>query len=307
MMDIRPQYRFWLTEGGWALSSDMYLVDWLEAEGIAYDVITDHDLHGEGAELLDGYRAVITGSHPEYISEAMMDAFEEYTGHGGRLMYLGGNGFFWVTAIHPEAPHAIEVRRGFSGTRPWTSAPGEVHLAATGEPGGMWRHRGRPPQRLAGVGYTSQGSDAAVPFRRLPGSRDPRAEFIFAGVGDEPIGDGGLVLDGAGGAEVDRYDPALGTPPHALRLATTTGFSDAYQLAIEEISVQAPNQGGTTSERVRADLTFFEGPHDGAVFSTGSIAWCGSLSHNGYDNPVSRITENVLRAFASRGPLHRDL
>jgi N,N-dimethylformamidase len=39
------------------------------------------------------------------------------------------------------------------------------------------------------------------------------------------------------------------------------------------------------------------------VFSTGSIAWCGSLSHNGYDNNVSRITENVLRRFASDDPL----
>jgi N,N-dimethylformamidase len=35
----------------------------------------------------------------------------------------------------------------------------------------------------------------------------------------------------------------------------------------------------------------------GAVFSSGAISWCGSLSHNGYDNNVSRITENVLRKF----------
>jgi len=33
------------------------------------------------------------------------------------------------------------------------------------------------------------------------------------------------------------------------------------------------------------------------VFSVGSIAWAGSLSHNRYRNNVSQITGNVLRRF----------
>ena len=39
------------------------------------------------------------------------------------------------------------------------------------------------------------------------------------------------------------------------------------------------------------------------MFSTSSIAWCGSLSHNDYDNNVSRIMRNVLDRFASPEPL----
>jgi N,N-dimethylformamidase len=39
------------------------------------------------------------------------------------------------------------------------------------------------------------------------------------------------------------------------------------------------------------------------VFSTGSIAWCGSLSHQDYRNNVSRITDNVLRRFAADEPI----
>jgi N,N-dimethylformamidase len=35
----------------------------------------------------------------------------------------------------------------------------------------------------------------------------------------------------------------------------------------------------------------------GAIFSTGSIAWCGSLPCQGYENNVSRITLNTLRCF----------
>jgi hypothetical protein len=38
-------------------------------------------------------------------------------------------------------------------------------------------------------------------------------------------------------------------------------------------------------------------PEGGAVFSVGSISWCGSLPINAFENNVSRITENVLRRF----------
>jgi hypothetical protein len=38
----------------------------------------------------------------------------------------------------------------------------------------------------------------------------------------------------------------------------------------------------------------------GTVFSTGSIAWCGALSHNDYDNNVARITGNCSAASSTR-------
>ena len=33
------------------------------------------------------------------------------------------------------------------------------------------------------------------------------------------------------------------------------------------------------------------------MFSVGSIAWCGCLSANGYENAVARVTGNVLEEF----------
>jgi hypothetical protein len=42
------------------------------------------------------------------------------------------------------------------------------------------------------------------------------------------------------------------------------------------------------------------GPGGGEVVSTESIAWSGALLHNGTRNGVSRMTENVLRAFVAR-------
>jgi N,N-dimethylformamidase len=44
-------------------------------------------------------------------------------------------------------------------------------------------------------------------------------------------------------------------------------------------------------------MTYLEYTNGGAVFSVSSCNWGGALSHDGYDNNVSRITENVLRRF----------
>ena len=86
-------------------------------------------------------------------------------------------------------------------------------------------------------------------------------------------------------------------------LASSEGHSDLYMVVCEEILVNSPDLTGSQSDLVRADMVFFETPAAGAVFSTGSIAWIGSLSHNSYDNNVSRITENVLRRFIDPRPL----
>jgi N,N-dimethylformamidase len=112
------------------------------------------------------------------------------------------------------------------------------------------------------------------------------------------------MMDGAAGLEVDRLDFALGTPPHALLLAVATGFSDSYQHVVEEVESSDSKQGGSVSPYVRGDMVFFELRGGGAVFSASSISWCGSLSHNDYDNSVSRVTENVLRRFAADGPVN---
>ena len=71
----------------------------------------------------------------------------------------------------------------------------------------------------------------------------------------------------------------------------------------ENISLTLPYMGGDLDESVRADILYFKTSSDGAVFSTSSIAWCGALSHNNYDNNVSRIMKNVVDMFTSDTPL----
>ncbi|MBX3569621.1 MAG: N,N-dimethylformamidase [Rhizobiaceae bacterium] len=285
-----------------AFNDDGWIFSWLKAMRLDADFITDEDLHHEGLGLLSDYSLVITGNHPEYISTQMWDALDAFLTRGGRLMYLGGNGFFWRVAFHDDVPGVMELRRAEDGSRPWEAEPGEYYMAFNGEYGGLWRRVGRPPQGLVGVGFTASGFDISSFYRRTEQSADPRAAFIFDGVGDEIIGDFGLAGGGAAGQEIDRYDRALGSPPHALVVARSEDHTEEMMIGKEDMPAANYIIGGTENPLVHADMTFFETPNGGAVFSTGSITWAAGLPWNGFDNSVSRITRNVFERFVDPKP-----
>ena len=297
IVNMRPRHRFSFM-GTWQLPSDLYIVDWLEHFQYRYDVLTDEDVHRDGPGALAAYRAVITGSHPEYASEQMLDAYESYVTGGGRVMYMGGNGFYWVISYSSEKPWVMEVRRGEAGVRAWQAAPGETSHSTTGERGGIWRNRGRPPQKLFGTGFAAEGYAGSHHYERMPDGDDPAAAWILDGVGaGERIGDFGLVGGGASGQEIDRADVALGTPPNTYLVASAYNQDDSYKVLPEEIEFMFDGLGATEHPNVRADMTYFETAGGGAVFAASAIAWSGALSHANYENNVSRITANVLNRF----------
>ncbi len=297
LLNMRPKERLW------QLPADTHIIDWLEQSGLAYDLLTEDDIEAEGASLLEGYRCIMTGTHPEYPSLTMLEAFETFQNGGGRFVYMGGNGFYWRTSYHPTLPGVIEMRRGEDGIRTWLAEGGEYYHSFTGELGGMWRRMGWAPQRIAGAGMTAQGFDISTCYHRTEEGRDPRAAFIFEGIGEhEPIGDFGIIGGGAAGWEIDRADVALGTPPHALVVARASDFTSAYHWMKEELTHTHSAITGETCPLVRCDMVFYETPNGGAVFSTSSIAWAGALSHQDYDNNVSRLMGNVLRRFLDPAP-----
>lgn len=301
ILSMRPGYRHEFGSA-WQFPADLQLLGWMDNLGFEYDVITDHDLDAEGAELLSRYNVVVTGTHPEYYSAKMMDAWEDYLSDGGRGMYLAGNGFIWVTTVHPDKPWMIEVRKGELGTQAWRANPGEYYHEFSPERGGIWRQRGRAPQKQWGVGMSSHGLDVSTGYVQLPDARDERVAWIFEGVGpDEMIGDFGLVNGGAAGLEMDIYDLTLGTPPHAMLLASSHGHSVNAVLVPEEQYFPHAGMNGVEHPKVRADLVYFTTPKGGAVFSAGSMTWCGSLPYNDGDNNVSKMTANLLRRFAADG------
>ena len=304
VLTFRPRYLTFLDARGSGLrhySADTHLLDWLETHGIPYDIVTDEDVDAEGAALLTPYATVLTGSHPEYHTARTLDAHAGYLEGGGKLVYLGGNGFYWRIATSPAVPGVIEVRRAEGGIRAWDAQVGEYYHALDGAYGGLWRRNGRPPQRIVGVGFSAQGLFEGSYYRRQPGADDPRAAWILEGVKDAVIGAFGLSGGGAAGFELDRADPALGTPAGAIVVASSEGHGPSFIVVPEELlSHLATVSGEKPARLLRADMTYAELPGGGAVFAVGSITFCGSLSHNRYDNNVSRILRNVVDRFRGR-------
>lgn len=280
--------------------ADSHLIWWLHEKGIPYDIVTDRELHEDGYDAIQGYKAVTTGSHPEYHTANTLDALLTYRNSGGKLLYLGGNGFYWRVAVHPEEKGIVEIRRTEGGIRAWAAEPGEYFNAFDGGYGGLWRRNGRPPQALAGVGFTSQGQFFGSYYRRTEESRAPDLAWIFEGVEGDIIGDFGFSGGGAAGYELDRADHRLGSPESVRILAQSENHDDTFVLVPEELLTHLTTWAmQPIDELIRADMVYFDVPGGGAVFSTGSITFCGSLPWNGGDNNVSRLVENVMRRFLS--------
>ncbi len=274
--------------GAHTLPADLYLVDWLETTGQDYDVLGDQHLHGSADALLS-YRCVILGAHPEYWTSQMLDALDLYIASGGRVMYLGGNGLYWVASLDPERPYIMEVRKSGDGDFGPGSLlePGAMQHSTTLEVGGLWARRGRPPRRLLGVEHSANvfvQADGRWGFERRPESYDPRYRFVFEGVTEEVIGNFGLNLGTAAGFEMDSVGEWCwpdDAQPTVLARASHDSFMSPKRMPVPRV----------------ADIALIASPNGSAVFSAGSVTWTGSLCHHQYDNNVATITGNVLRRF----------
>ena len=310
ILSIRPNYDHFLTQAPWQYPADLHLICWLESMGYDYDVITDEDVTYDGLARLEQYNVVITGSHPEHCSGPQLDALHDYTQRGGRLMYMGGDAWYWVHSYHPAYDHlgrgvVTEMRRCESGIRTWRADPGEYYHQGTGELGGMWRYRGRYLHSVAGTGMSSEGFDISSYYSRTYESNDDRVSWAFDGIEyDEKLGNFGLVGGGAAGTELDIVDTMLGSPPHTLVVATSAGrHTEGYMLVMEDFGFNQQGLDGTQHPRVRSDIAYHETPNGGACFAFSSIAYCGALPWNNCDNNISKLTGNVLNRFMQDGPL----
>ena len=274
--------------------ADSHLWAWLDAMNLGFDVITDRELHNEGVRCIDGYDVLLTSSHPEYHTARTLDALQQYRDQGGHLSYLGGNGFYWRIGIHSEQDDVLEIRRAEAGIRAWASEPGEYYQAFDGQYGGLWRRNGRPPQKLCGLGFSAQGEFNGSYYRRI--NREPAFDWIFNGIDTDILGDFGFSGGGAAGFELDRADTHLGTPTHATILATSENHGEDFILVPEEMLTHLTTlPGPPTSELLHANIIWFDVPGGGSVFAVGSITFCGSLPHNHFDNPISRLLLNVVQ------------
>ncbi|CAJ1942336.1 unnamed protein product [Cylindrotheca closterium] len=315
-----------------------------------YDIITDHELHSEGVSCLQDYETLMTGTHPEYHTLGSLSAINDFRDKcNGNIIYLGGNGFYWrIGASEVPTPpwlssgqdhkddddddsnsvHLLEIRRAEDGVRTWACEPGEYYHALEEKCtyGGLWRRNGRPPQKLVGIGFSSQGPFQGMPFQRNL-SLDPSLHWILEGIPTDQtiLGDFGLSGGGAAGFELDRVDRGLDgleasrfSVPITI-VAQSHGQEPDFILVPEEVLTTYSNTSGLTeAEAKRADMIYFrlkrsvpsvgssstQSPDDddaggSQVFSVGSITFCGSLPHNRFENEIATILCNVLTRFAS--------
>ena len=122
------------------LYTDLFLLNWLTANGFTFDCYHDGDLNQDGSWLAN-YKALVLTSHPEYWTDAMVQNVATYMANGGILVCTGGNGFyervtfsgdgnsliFRVPATgardtfgsqNPPRPEAQIIGANFDGTQP---------------------------------------------------------------------------------------------------------------------------------------------------------------------------------------------
>jgi len=301
LMNVRPDYVGYFYNRPQELAADLFIIALLEKENTPYEVLTDDDLQVRGVEALEPFDVVLTGSHPEYPTWETYSAYRQYTQGGGRLMYMGGNGFYWVTGNDRErSAWRVEIRRGHEGNRTYTGEAGEQHLSCDGQIGGLWRSRGLACNRLTGVGFCADGGFEGVPFHRTPADKDARHAWVFDGIdANEPIGTQGFGGP-ASGNEVDRFDVQNGSPASAVVLATTLGHPDCFE--IEPLDVPFPFQHpvavrGSQTHEIRSDMVLLQTAGGGKMFSVGSINWYNAMAWNNFDNSAAMVTLNALRRF----------
>ena len=130
-------------------------------------------------------------------------------------------------AAASTAPAPGRRARASCGTRPPASRAGSGGTAAA------------TPTGWCGVGFASQcdTTDRAPGYRRTAAElRRPSTPGSSRASTTEMIGEHGLYLGGAAGYEIDRHDPAFGSPAEAVVLATSAGLHPpAYLLVVEDL------------------------------------------------------------------------
>jgi N,N-dimethylformamidase len=274
-------------------SADLEILGFVAHIGLPCSILTDEYLHAHGAAALHAYDAVITGSHPEYATAALLDAYRGYAGQGGSIVYLGGNGFYWSAALSAGLPSLLEVRRN-RGT--WTANPGEMVRQLDGNRGGLWRDLGCPPNLTFAVGFSAVGFSGDGHYRLSPGldreALSPRLRSVVEKLGDEPFGIAGL--------ELDAYSQDLGSSPDAVILASVAELPDGYVPPVEEIAATEqllPDANQALKQRARGDIVFERRRTGGLLFSVGSIRWTSGLSDAEDKSRVQAITQAVIYDF----------
>jgi hypothetical protein len=233
------------------------LLGWLERQGFAYDLYADTQLH-HGVLDLSAYRVLVLSVHPEYWTRRMYERVKRWVfDEGGRLVYLGGNGLNCEVDLVDDT---LVVHNGAIRNL-WPAGIGAESRFGL---------RVESEANLLGVVFDPAGIMTGAPYRVVDSSH-----WAFAGTGlkeGDLFGTNSLHVRCPGGASGHETDKVSASSPKNVHLLAK-GLN--------------PDNGG-------AEMVHFETASGGVVFSAGSICYPSSLP---VDEPLSRLTANVLRRF----------
>jgi hypothetical protein len=244
--------------------AELWILSWLEDSGYSIDVYCDYDFH-RGIDGLASYKGLILSTHPEYWTLLMLDNLEDYLDAGGNLVYMGGNGIYEKVVYSADGRTLILFPEG--GSR------AESFFRNLKPP--------RPERAVLGVAYRGDNYMTFAPFQVL------RADHpFFAGTG---LGYGDLVgTDGINGGGASGWEMDTSIPGRAPDGDIVSAFGDSDR-GRPPANLQLLARG--TNPCYGADMTHYETPAGGFVFSAGSISFGGSLI---VDAQLQQIVHNVL-------------
>ncbi len=254
--------------------AELWVLDWLATTGYRFDVYTDIDLHF-GVPDLAAYKGLILDTHPEYWTLAMRDALDTYIASGGSLLYMAGNGLYELVESSPDG-QTLTMFAG--GQYPWRDPSYFRNLVPP-----------RPERAVLGVAYCYDNYFTFAPLAVLAA-----AHPYFAGTGvvdGQPIGAAGLNGGGASGWEMDTS--ITGTAADGVIVSGYVGNDRGAPPANLVLLARGTNAGG-----YGADMTCYDTPAGGIVFSAGSLSFGGSLV---IDPVLQQVVRNVLQRAAA-GP-----
>jgi hypothetical protein len=242
-------------------AAEIWMLSWLERQGYKYEVCSDADLHNSVVNLSD-YKAIILSTHPEYWSQVMARAVQDYLGRGGCMLYLGGNGAFRTVEYSDDATAM-------------TTGADPDHWCAQ-----AWKPEGPLPRSFLGVAYDVT-ADGNYPSR-CGYVVDNAGHRFFAGTG---LSNGDICATtgrnggGACGWEVDCAAPEFVGGPSAP-------------------GVEVLGHGQlVTAAGYRGDISYYNTVGGGFVFAIGSITVTGALDA---DTRLATLVNNAISAAVAR-------
>ncbi len=300
---------------GWA-SYERHFARWLETEGFAFDIATQHDLERE-PDLLGRYKCAVLVGHDEYWSANMRHAVDRFTEQGGKVARFGGN-FLWQTRIEDNGQTQVCYKYQSDQDPLWGTEQDHLVTGAWEAPPVHWPGAetfGANGLKgiYAGLGRCAgQGSGGFTVYRpdhwAMAGSE--------LGYGDQ-LGVGSRIF----GYEVDGVDYKIedglpfatgkcGADPNieilAMGLATNLEpdkgiWGETLYIGDSDARFKAKSLFGTVtpetidrSTRGNGVILYWQ-RGKGEVFTAGTCEWVNGLICR--DKQVEQITRNVLTRF----------